>query len=332
MDQKPLISYSSARAKYLNLLVTGLLAPLETILERRGRADEGADEKPVCFIVGPPRSGSTLLYELLVTRFQCGYFTNLAKRLFRVPVVATWLCRNEMRRRSGSFDSVYGELEGRAAPNEAGRIWSHWMPYAAPYFLDAPGLTPERMRRKLDAIGRIAGQPMIVKNMILQSDFPLLKKTFPNAIFIYVERDWADNARSLVRAREDKASMDETGWWSLRPTGWEAYAKAGPVEQSCAQVMLSHRDLETGLETLTDTGRVIKVSYERLCTSPDEVLSEIGAFFDQNGVTATPKPTTALPEITLRRQPEDETRARIMACLDTLGAGVATPSSRKVGK
>ena len=199
-------------------------------------------------------------------------------------------------------------------------------------FWDAPGLTPERMRRKLDAIGRIAGQPMIVKNMILQSDFPLLKKTFPNAIFIYVERDWADNARSLVRAREDKASMDETGWWSLRPTGWEAYAKAGPVEQSCAQVMLSHRDLETGLETLTDTGRVIKVSYERLCTSPDEVLSEIGAFFDQNGVTATPKPTTALPEITLRRQPEDETRARIMACLDTLGAGVATPSSREVGK
>ena len=77
-------------------------------------------------------------------------------------------------------------------------------------------------------------KPMIVKNMILQSDFALLKKTFPDAIFIYVERDWADNARSLVRAREDKASMDETGWWSLRPTGWEAYAGAGPVEQSCA--------------------------------------------------------------------------------------------------
>jgi hypothetical protein len=325
MDQQPLVSFSSARAKYMNLLVTGILTPLEYILDRRSRTSEG----PICFIVGPPRSGTTLLYELVVTQFQCGYFTNLAKRLFRVPVAATWLCRNAIGRRRGSFDSVYGELEGRAAPNEAGRIWSHWMPYAAPYFQDKPGLTPERMQRKVAAISRIVGQPMIIKNMILQSDFPLLKKIFPNAIFIYVERDWADNARSLAGARKDKVSMDETGWWSLRPTGWEVYAGAEPVKQSCAQVILSHRALRADLGSLEDTGRVIKVSYERLCLEPGAVLCDIEAFFVRNGVNTIRKPTTAMPEITLRRQPEDETRARIVEYLDKITADTAPQSGRE---
>ncbi len=320
MEQQPLVSYSSARARWLNLLVSGALTPLEYLLERRARAQNS----PICFIIGPPRSGTTLLYELVVTRFRCGYFTNLSKRLFRVPVAATWLCRKAMRHRSGSFDSVYGELGGNAAPNEAGRVWSHWMPYAAPYNLDRPGLTPARMRHKLAAICGIAGQPMVVKNIILQTDFPLLIESFPNAIFLYVERDWADNARSLVKAREDKSSMDQTGWWSLRPPGWEKYAAADPVEQSCAQVMLSHKDIKACLREAGREEKVMKIDYERLCAQPGEVLDEIEAFWTREGISVERKPSEApVPEIICRRQPEDDTRDRIMACLHELSDDAA---------
>ncbi|MGJ5620534.1 sulfotransferase [Sulfitobacter sp. MF3-043] len=321
MDHEPLVSYSSARARYLNLLVSGVLAPLEFILERWARPDDSA----ICFIIGPPRSGTTLLYELVTTRFQCGYFTNLAKRLFRVPVAATWLCRTAMRRRRGSFDSVYGELGGNAAPNEAGRIWSHWMPYAAPYNLDQPGLTPARIRRKMAAICGIAGQPMVVKNMILQTDFLFLIETFPNAVFLYVERNWADNARSLVKAREDKVSMDGTGWWSLRPPGWKVYAGADPVTQSCAQVMLSHMDIVAHLDKAGRDDRVMKVDYEQLCAQPDTVLEEIETFWTRNAIAVTRKPGVgAVPKIVCRRQPEDDTRARIRACLDEMSDGTTT--------
>lgn len=315
VDQGPLVTYSSRRAKYLNLVVSGALSPLERFLELR----TGQGEQPVCFIVGPPRSGSTLLYELLVTRFQCGYFSNFAKRLFRVPVAATWLCRRAMRDRQGSFDSSYGELEGNAAPSEAGRIWAYWMPYAAPYFLDEPGVPVARMKRKLAAIGRISGQPMIVKNMILQSDFPLLLDTFTNAIFIYIERDWADNADSLVRARQDKSSMDATGWWSLRPTGWETYADADAMTQSCAQVVLSHRDLRLGFERLGAPERVMKVSYETLCEQPEQVLSDVESFFRRNGVSPARKhKTETLPGISARRHMQDDVRGQIMGCLEKI--------------
>ena len=315
MGQDPLVSYGSARAKYLNLLVSGALAPLEYILERRVKAEDG----PVCFIVGPPRSGTTLLYELIVTRFECGYFTNLAKRLFRVPVAATWLCRNAMRHRSGSFDSVYGELEGNAAPSEAGRIWRYWMPYAAPYCRDEPGLAPARMRRKMAAISRIAGKPMIVKNPILQSDMPQITGIFPTAVFLHIERDWADNARSLMGLRKNRNPDDETGWVSLRPKGWEEYATADALTQSCAQVMLSHRDIATHLEGPGRDGKLMKIDYERLCSEPDIVLAEIESFFQRNGIKTARKPQAgAVSSIASRKQPEDEIRTRIHACLHEL--------------
>lgn len=317
MTNAPLVSHSSRRAKYLNLAASTVLAPLEFVLTR----NVDADTSPVCFIVGPPRSGSTLLYELLVTQFHCGYLSNLARSLFRVPVAATWLAQREIRNRKGSFDSRYGELDGKAAPNEGGRIWAYWMPYAAPYFLRQRGLSPAQMRRKMAGICRITGRPMIVKNLILQSDLPLLIKSFPNAIFIHVERNWADNARSLVKAREDKSSTDETGWWSLRPQGWEVYAKADPVTQSCAQVMLSHQDVRRGLEALGDPHRFMHLSYEDLCFDPARALQSIEIFFRQHGIVMERKSDGAdLPSLAVRQQPDDEVKRNIDDVFLTIGA------------
>ena len=45
-------------------------------------------------------------------------------------------------------------------------------------------------------------------------------------------------------------------------------------------------------------------------------MDEIEAFWKREGVTATRKPLdTPAPEIKCRRQPEDDTRDRIMTCL-----------------
>ncbi len=315
MRQKSPISFGSTRAKYLNRLVTMAVSPFEGFLESRANPGESA----ICFIVGPPRSGTTLLYEMIVTRFQCGYFTNLAKRLFEVPVVATWICKNEMRRRSGSFDSVYGELDGNAAPSEAGRLWRFWMPYAAPYSFDLPGLPPKRIHHKIAAICRLAGGPMIVKNPILQSDIPAITEMFPEAVFLHIERDWADNARSLMGLRAKRTPEDNTGWVSLRPSGWEAYATADALTQSCAQVMLSHKDIETYLEGPRRAGRLMKIRYDILCTKPDAVLEEIEALFAANDISVTRKPPSQTGlQVEPRKSPADDTQAKIQACLEDL--------------
>ena len=64
-----------------------LLMPLE---RRELRLTANVTPK-VCFVLGPPRSGTTLLYELLLTRFRFAYFSNLAHRFYRTPVAASRL-------------------------------------------------------------------------------------------------------------------------------------------------------------------------------------------------------------------------------------------------
>ena len=43
------------------------------------RSDDGDQCSPV-FIIGPPRSGTTLLYQVLVARYTFGYFSNWMAR------------------------------------------------------------------------------------------------------------------------------------------------------------------------------------------------------------------------------------------------------------
>lgn len=315
MHKDELISFGSTRSKYLNLLTSAILTPLELWHERRAKAAD----TDICFIVGPPRSGTTLLYELVVTQFECAYLTNLAKRLFRVPVAATWLARKDMRDRRGSFDSKFGELEGRAAPSEAGRVWRFWMPYAAPYNADLPGISPDRIRRKIGAMTKIAGRPMVFKNPILQSDIPRILELFPSAVFIHINRDWADNARSLVELRKVKTPTDDTGWVSLRPHGAEVYFGEDAVTQSCAQVALSHSDILHYLDVPAHRERYLKVEYGELCAAPERVLEEIETFFADLGIEVKRKPDTdPIPVIEPSKKPVDEIQARIIACLDQM--------------
>jgi len=48
------------------------------------RADSGDTplRYPPLFIIGPPRTGSTLLYQLVVQRFDVGYLANRHCRLY----------------------------------------------------------------------------------------------------------------------------------------------------------------------------------------------------------------------------------------------------------
>ncbi len=106
-------------------LSTAALAPVEALLVRDQRYDAHG---PPCFVVGPPRSGTTIVYEALVTRFRTAYFSNLAHRLHRTPAAATRFGRRIIAEWRGDFASAYGHIEGWGSPSEAGWIWRRWIP------------------------------------------------------------------------------------------------------------------------------------------------------------------------------------------------------------
>src|SRR5688572_20935868 len=109
-------------------IAQGALAPIERRLAGRADARSAGTGAPV-FIVGPPRSGSTLLYDALAESMQFSYFSNLTAEFYAVPVIGAYLSRAlPDRRQSRSHEISYGHVPGLKSPSECGKFWYRWFP------------------------------------------------------------------------------------------------------------------------------------------------------------------------------------------------------------
>ncbi|MEQ8901170.1 MAG: sulfotransferase [Roseovarius sp.] len=284
MEQKSTTSFGHRNylTKHLNTVAVLSFWPLEKMLTYRANETDC----DICFVFGPPRSGTTLLYEMITAEFECAYFPNIAQRLYRAPVAATWIYRNAIKRRKGSFDSTFGELPGNAAPSEDGRIWRYWMPYFAPHTHAGKGISRPEIQTKLSAMCNILGRPMVIKYLHFHSELPRLIEFFPNAVFINIERNWKDNVRSILKWRKIRKGPDSKEWFSAQPEGWEKYMDCDPVTQACAQVALSHKAI---LKYLGDSDRLLSLSYDAVCRNPMRAMEQVEELFNKGGLRCNRK-------------------------------------------
>ena len=233
------------------------------------------------FVVGAPRSGTSLLYELLVTHARFAYISNLAHRLYLTPAAATRLGRRRLNRWSGTLSSAYGHIGGWGAPNEGGWVWRRWTPEDGELGPEhAETFCADEMVRTVAAIARVMNAPFLNKNVMHGAHIRLLASLFPGAVFVHITRDTADNARSIYRARQDTGDTAE--WISVRPRGWEEHAHRHPAAQVVAQVELINQMISDDTCS-AGTPRVV-LTYEDLCAAPEETVSRVVRELGQHGV------------------------------------------------
>jgi GT2 family glycosyltransferase len=302
-----------------------VLAPMERRLIRQAREK---DWGPVCFVLGPPRSGTTLLYELLIRSFGFAYVCNLAHSLYTTPVAATSLARRwiEAWRRPDAdrYKSDYGTISGWGAPNEGGNLWNQWFPREI--FLDADyadRVPLERVRGVVAGIARVMGGPFLNKNVMHSVHMRLLDRLFPGCAFVHVVREPIANVRSIVRLRLEQArdASDLAAWRSVKPREWERFRDAHHAVQACAQVHFTHANIRED-SALLGAERTLEVAYDRLCLEPGRTLEEIGAFLRGRGIDVALG--GSVPEsfpLSQGRPLDDETEERIAAGWRSLAGG-----------
>ena len=83
---------------------------------------------PNLFIFGLPRSGTTLLAQLLISCLDIGYINNLIARFWKAPLQGIRLSRVLLKdRRAASFQSSYGVTSDLADTHEFGYFWTRWL-------------------------------------------------------------------------------------------------------------------------------------------------------------------------------------------------------------
>lgn len=255
-----------------------LLAPLQRNLEA-DRAD-AEHSKPV-FILGAPRSGTTVVSQLLSSSRLFGFVSNFVARFWRAPavgmIVETALGLADEHPIS-SFKSQRGTTSGWREPSEFGYFWSHYFDMGQ----DTHQLgTAERqafdageLRSAIALMESLGRRRIVFKNntwFTLNAD--MISDVFPAALLVVCERNPFYVAQSIWHQRMDLYG-DHTRWWSVRPANYREIIELEPLEQVAAQAVSIIRGMEASLARVPDAA-VLRVPYDSLWSDPRAVVGEI---------------------------------------------------------
>lgn len=271
----------------MNFAARTVLTPLENLWLNSMDWAEGSRWSPV-FVIGPPRSGTTLLYQLLVNRFNFIYLNNLASRFYMAPMIGLWLSNGIdalASEKSPGYDSRYGKTESVFGPSEAGEFWYRWFPqgdhvYVPPHATDARSI--HELRRQVMGISSRFKAPMLFKNTYNSMRVAPIMEAFPEAVFLVSQRDPLDTAQSILEGRM-KRNGNKNDWWSVPPKDVEEIKRHAYWEQVVEQVYSIYKQIEED-SRLYGQDRFLSVPYHGLCVDVRESLDRVAHFFKERGV------------------------------------------------
>lgn len=245
-------------------------------------------QRPPLFILGAPRSGTSLLFKALCLHPDAAYVSNWVERfpqatplsvLNRIPTALPGLQRDAWFRGGNAY--VYGagrSLRDRLVPAPAeGETVFRQCGITTAAVREQPPEGPEiaALRRRFAAIARWGGGEVLVNKRIANNRrIPLLATAFPDARYVEVVRDGRAVALSLSKVNW---WPNMTLWWlGMKPGEWEA--QGGHPLELCARHWVEEvRVLEEG-GRLIAPDRHLQIRYEDLIDEPATVLARIAEF------------------------------------------------------
>lgn len=243
---------------------------------------------PPIFIIGSPRSGSTLLYQTLVNRFAFGYLCNLHCWFYGAPSIVHPFIRKQWEQAPlVAYESVYGRSQGLLAPSECGDFWYRWFSIKPQYVAleDIDLQKFESLQAVLGALTRALQRPLLFKNLHCTLRLRPLAVLLPSAVFIVCHRETLWVAQSLLQSRQ-QIYGDIRHWWSVEPPGIEFLKTLLPTEQVVAQVHAIY-DLIEQDRVAIGPERFLEVEYEAFCQDVLGTMHRIGDFLAQHGIRPT---------------------------------------------
>lgn len=243
-----------------------------------GYAGADAEEEVApLFVVGLPRSGTTLVYELIVQAFEVSYFSRIFDYTYGMPNVTTRLTSRLTRNYEPKYESNYGRIPGFFSPAENHTFWMRWFPeilklghYVPRELMNDDSISS--MNKVVSSITRISGRPYVFKDVYFALSIPSLTKAFSRAKVVIVRRDLEAIAASLYKRR---CELQKTrSWWSVKPPFSEDYIGKDMLEQVAFQCARTEQLMDRGLSEVG--GKCyFSVSYSEVCNSPQRFIASL---------------------------------------------------------
>ena len=212
------------------------------------------------FIVGAPRSGTSVLYEKLARHPDLAWISNVTKK-----TAGSWLATRAL-----------ALFRDDHHPTEAKRVWRRLSETSSPLAVDVPPPARRYVRRAVANSLRLFD-----KSRFLSKDpgnsfrMPLLDAVFPDAQFLHIVRDGRAVAFSALKNRERR----DGEFWGIHVPDRPDLERLPMLEACGLQWKLTLEAVERCGEKLPSE-RYMEVRYEDFCERPESTLQEIGERFD----------------------------------------------------
>jgi hypothetical protein len=280
----------AARDALLRAGMTLAVTPVDWLLQfweqriiNRYTAEQGV-HVPMVLVVGPPRSGSTLVYQILAQGIPCSIFTNFSSLFPQAPLIASWCYQRIQQRVPTGFQSFYGNTAGLGQVNDGFHVWNRWLGedrYDVPTHWNSE--RQAQIRQFFAAWSSIFPQPFLNKNNRNSLCLKDLIRTFPKVILVAVHRDPLYIAQSLLLARENVQGSRQVGWGlAAKPHK----ISEDPLQSVVDQVVRIQSRYRAQLETLPSS-QVISVQYQEFCANPNHLVAQVYCkLFDRDWETS----------------------------------------------
>lgn len=226
------------------------------------------EEPQYIFLLAPPRSGSTVTYQLLCNSVRNFHLTNIGNLTYSTPLLGGWLSHKLCKDKASSFRSEHGFVSGMCGEAEGLAFWKYWTGVS----LSQRGL---KVNQKM-------AQTIISRMARLNSRYKFgtciagylghvfsieeFRKSFKNALFIHLVRDPVSNAASIYKIQPELNAKP----FSTIPVECEKHY-SDRSEQIVDQIFHIHKKILSCSQS-EDT---IHIRYEDICTSPNRMIDKI---------------------------------------------------------
>jgi hypothetical protein len=218
----------------------------------------------------------------LVKYLDVAYPTNFLSRFYYAPHIGAKLqfllsdldTKKENLAAFPEFklSSELGKTSGPLAPHE---FWYYWRSIfdvtKRGWVKEVNDKTLTKFYQGIDSITQVFQKPFVLKSMIAQNAISQFVNFRKEDIVIYIKRDVAFNAQSLLEARKSYFGAIEQ-WYSFVPVNYEI--EGSPYKQVVAQVQLTNARIEAEL-TKCSSSRVFSVNYEELGTDFPKLIDKL---------------------------------------------------------
>lgn len=235
---------------------------------------------PIVFVVGYPRSGTTLLSQILAHGLNLGYINNMMARFWKNPITGIKFSQSIFKHQQDTgFDSDYGATSKLTDIHEFGYFWREWLQKHTFYDIvnadeKEDQLDWKGLKEVLANMQHQFGKSMVFKNIYGSYHMERMKRELGQVLYVYIEREPLDSALSIIDARKKYYNDIET-WWSYVPPEYNKIKETNAYRQIAGQIHYLKKYYRERLLKPEIKDSSIMVNYSDLCNEPRAFLKRV---------------------------------------------------------